>query len=65
MARGKGETEQIHQMFNLDEEQTALKTLATDTYDGLNRINSLEDIVVAREHLNLQKVRMVPPHFCL
>ena len=65
MAREKGETEQIQQMFNLDEEQTALETLATDTYDSLSRINSLEDIALAKEHLNLQKVRMVPPHFCL
>ena len=30
-------------MFNLDEEQTALKTLATDTYDSLYCVNSLEE----------------------
>ena len=29
-------------MFNLDEEQTLLKALATDMYDTLNKINSLE-----------------------
>ena len=52
-AREKGETGQMLQMFNLDEEQTALKTLATDMIDSLSRINSLEDIAVAREHLNL------------
>ena len=52
MARGKGETEQVKEMFNLDEEQTALKTLATDTCDSHSGINSLEDIVVTREHLN-------------
>ena len=39
-AREKGKTEQIQQMFNLDEEQTALKTMATDTYYSLSRINS-------------------------
>ena len=37
------EIEQIQQMFNLDEE-TSLKALATDTYDCLNKINSLENI---------------------
>ena len=30
------ERDQIQQMFNLDEDQTSLKTLATDTYDGLD-----------------------------
>ena len=33
--------EQIQQMFNLDEEHTSLKALATDTYDSLNKINSI------------------------
>ena len=37
-------------MCNLDEEQTALKVLATDTYDNLIRTNS-DDAVV--HHLNL------------
>ena len=32
--REERETEQIQQMFNLDEEQTSFKTLATDTYDS-------------------------------
>ena len=27
-------------MYNMDEEQTQLKLLATDTYDSLNKINS-------------------------
>ena len=31
-------------MFNLDEEQTSLKALTTDTCDSLNKINSLENI---------------------
>ena len=50
-------------MFNLDEEQTSLKTLATDTYDRFDRVGSLEEI--KSEHLNLYKVRMALPHFCL
>ena len=40
-------------MFNLDEGQTFLKTLATDMYDSLDKINSLKDITLAQEHLNL------------
>ena len=47
------EIDQIQQMFNLDEGQTSLKTLATDTYDSHNKINSVEDITLAHEHLNL------------
>ena len=42
--------EQIQQMYNLDEEQTTLKVLATDTYYNLNRTNSDDTIV---DHLNL------------
>ena len=38
-------------MFNLDEEQTSLKMLVTDTYDSLNCVGSLEE--VQSEHLNL------------
>ena len=30
------ETEQVQQIYNMDEEQTSLKTLATDMYDTLN-----------------------------
>ena len=30
------ETDQIQQMFKLDEEPTSLKMLATDTYDSFN-----------------------------
>ena len=33
MAREERKTEQVQQMLNLDEEQTVLKALATDTYD--------------------------------
>ena len=38
-------------MFNLDEEQTSLKTLATDNYDSLNCVGSLEEI--KSEKLNI------------
>ena len=38
-------------MYNMNEEQTALKVLAADTYDNLNRINSVDEIIV--DHLNL------------
>ena len=37
-------------MYNLDEEQTVLKALATDRYDNLIRTNS-EDTIV--DHLKL------------
>ena len=47
------EIEQIQQMFNLDEEQTSSKVLATKTNDSLNKINSLENIRLTQEHLNL------------
>ena len=45
------EPEQIQHMYNMNEEQTALKVLATDTYDNLNRINSADETIV--DHLNL------------
>ena len=45
------ETHQIQQMFNLDEEQTSLKLLVTDTCDSLNYVHLLEEI--KSEHLNL------------
>ena len=38
-------------MFDLDEEQTSLKMLATDKYDSLNQVGSLDKI--KSEHLNL------------
>ena len=41
--------EQIQQMHILEEEQTALKVLKTDTYDNLIRTNS-DDAMV--DHLN-------------
>ena len=45
------EPEQIQQMSNLDEKQTALKVLATDTYDNLIRPNSADDTII--DHLNM------------
>ena len=38
-------------MFNLEEEQTLLKTLVTDTFDNLKQVGYLEEI--KSEHLNL------------
>ena len=49
MQTGK-EPEEIQEMYNLDEEQTALKVSATDIYDNLIRTNS-DDATV--DHLNL------------
>ena len=40
-------------MYIMDEEQTSLKALATDTNDSLNRIDSLDEILITSEHLNL------------
>ena len=45
------EIEEIQWMFNLDEEQTSLKTLATDMYHNLNKINFIEN--TRQRHLNL------------
>ena len=53
MTKEERETEQIQLLFNLDEEQTSLKTLATDMYDSLCKINSLEVIAIVQEHFNL------------
>ena len=45
ICKQKKEPEQIQQMYNLDEDQTTLKVLATDTYDILIRTNSDDAIV--------------------
>ena len=47
------EIEQIQQKFNIDEGENSLKTLSTEMYDRLNKINSLENVTLAQEHLNL------------
>ena len=50
-------------MFNLEEEQMLLKTLATNNEcDNFSHMNSLE---VRSEHLNLYRVKLAPPHSCL
>ena len=38
-------------MYNMEKEQTSLKTLVTDTYDSLNQITSIGEI--GSVHLNL------------
>ena len=40
-------------MYNMDKQQTVLKVLATDTYDNLNRINSVDEIIV--DHLTCRR----------
>ena len=44
-------TKQIQQMYNMDEEQTSLKALTTDTSDSLNHIGLINEIT--SNHLNL------------
>ena len=43
-SREERELEQLQQMLNLDDEQTSLKLLATNTHENLNRISSEEDL---------------------
>ena len=38
-------------MYNMDEEHTALNTLATDAYDSFNWVGFINEI--AADHLNL------------
>ena len=45
------EREQIQQMLNLEEEQTSLKSLITNTQDNYNRVNSEENLRLG--YLNL------------
>ena len=45
----KEQSEQIQQMFNLEEDKTALNVPAANTYNDLNRTKSDETI----DHLNL------------
>ena len=61
MTQADREVEQIQQMFNMDEDQTLLQMPLIDTDQVRQNINTTE----ARENLNLQRVGMVPPHFCL
>ena len=55
------EAETIQQMFNMDEQQTLLQTPLIDTNQARQSVNTIEP----REHLNVEKVRVLPPHFCL
>ena len=50
-SREERELEHLQQMLKLDDEQTSLKPLATNTHDNLNRINFEENI--RSGHLNL------------
>ena len=47
----------------MDEGQTTLKLLVTDTYNSLDRVTSIEETPM--NHLKLNKIRIVPPHVCL
>ena len=40
-------------MYSMDKEQISLKTLVADTYDSLNRIDSLDEIPITSEHSDL------------
>ena len=43
-SREERELEQLQQMLNLDDEQTSLKLLVTNTHDNFNRINFEENL---------------------
>ena len=50
-SRDEIELEQLQQMLNLEDEQTSLKSLVTNTQDNPSRVNSEENLRLA--HLNL------------
>ena len=50
-------------MYNMDKEQTMLKVLATDSYDNLNRINSVDETIVGP--FKLVEGKNGPTTFCL
>ena len=50
-SKSEKEAEHIQQMFNMDEEQTSLKTLVMDTYDNRTRVGTINNVV--KDHLNL------------
>ena len=50
-SREERQLEQLQQMLNLDDEQTLLKLLATNTHGNLNKISVEEDL--RQGHLNL------------
>ena len=43
-SREKRELEQLQQVPNLEEEQTSLKSLVTNTWDNLSRVSSEENL---------------------
>ena len=43
-SREERELEQLQQMFNLEDEQTSLKSLVANTQDGFNRVNCEENL---------------------
>ena len=50
-SREEKEIEQLQQMLNLENEQTLIKSLVTDTKDNFSRVNSEENLRPG--HLNL------------
>ena len=62
MSKAEKEAEQIQQMYNVDEEHTALKTFVTGTYDSLTRLNSVDETV---RPFKLIKGKNGPTTFCL
>ena len=48
-------------MFNMDKDLTILQTPLMDTDEDEQTITPVE----TRNNLNLYKVKMIPPHFCL
>ena len=61
--REEKEIEQLQQMLNLEDEQTLLKSIVTNTQDNFSRVNSEENL--RQGHLNLLNVGITPPHFYL
>ena len=53
--------EQIQQIFNMDEKQTLVQMPLIHTDQVRQSVNTTE----ARENLNIWRLRMFPPHFCL
>ena len=49
----RGKQNKYNRFLDLDKEKTSLKTSAIDMYDSLSKINSLKDIPLVQEHLNL------------
>ena len=50
-SREEKEIEQLQQILNLEDEQTSLKSLVTDTQDNFSRVNSGENLRLG--HLNV------------